>query len=194
MSSRERGKSGALLFFGDMRLLFDSCSKPAGCGPARQSAQLGAKVWPVDDREAFVLRRHVLQLHRALRAKPFEVRPLSDILVLDAIDRLGGELTSASIADELHMQRTNVATYMTRLERDGLVDRIQNVNDGRRSSFTLSEVGRAVLERDRQLGDENLATAANTALSDDESKLLIEAGELMERLAMSILESSRESE
>ena len=148
----------------------------------------------MDDREAFVLRRHVLQLHRALRAKPFEVRTLSDILVLDAIDRLGGELTSASIADELHMQRTNVATYMTRLERDGLVDRIQDVNDGRRSSFALSAVGRAVLERDRQLGDENLATAANAALSDDESKLLVEAGELMERLAMSILESSRESE
>ena len=144
----------------------------------------------MDGREAFELRRRVLQLHRALKLHQFDVRQLSELLVLYAIEESGGVQTSGAIADGLHMQRSNVATYTNRLERDGLLSCIFG-EDRRRRHFALTGAGRAVLEHDRRCRDDKLAQIANDNLSGAELQTLVEASGILSRLGSAIFEEDR---
>ncbi|WP_156515225.1 MarR family winged helix-turn-helix transcriptional regulator [Dietzia timorensis] len=147
----------------------------------------------MDGREAFELRRGVLQLHRALKLHQFDVRHLSELLVLYAIEKSGGVQTSGAIADGLRMQRSNVATYTNRLERDGLLTCIFG-EDRRRRHYSLTDTGRAVLEHDRKLRDDKLAQIANEHLDVAELRTLVEASGILNRLEQAIFEEDRKQE
>lgn len=149
-----------------------------------------ANVCMVDGREAFELRRRVLQLRRALKLHQFDVRHLSELLVLYAIEESGGVQTSGNIADGLHMQRSNVASYTNRLERDGLLTCIFG-EDRRRRNYSLTGAGRAVLEHDRKLRDDKLAQIANEYLDVAELKTLVEASGILSRLEQAIFAEDR---
>ena len=88
------------------------------------------------------------------------------------------------------MQRSNVATYTNRLERDGLLTCIFG-EDRRRRHYSLTDRGRAVLEHDRKLRDDKLAQIANEHLDVAELRTLVEASGILNRLEQAIFEEDR---
>mgnify|MGYP002759754091 FL=1 len=135
----------------------------------------------MDDAQKF--RCQLMSLHRRLRRQHPQERPLNDLLVLGAIDRLGASAAPKAIAADLHMQRTNVATYLGRLERDGLVSRHIDPDDHRRSRIQLTDAGQKVLMQDRGLRDSWLVHTAAAILTEEEIAVLTQSGTLMEKLA-----------
>ncbi len=137
----------------------------------------------VDIDEAQKFRCQLMSLHRRLRRQHPDERPLNDLLVLGAVDRLGEFAAPKAIAVDLLMQHTNVATHLGRLERDGLVSRHTDPGDRRRSRVQLTDVGREVLAQDREIRDMWLVEIITATLADEEVSVLMRSGQLMEKIA-----------
>lgn len=75
--------------------------------------------------------------HMALEAR-------SDFAVLAALDERGA-LSQAEIGRTLGLDRANVNRIVTRLEREGLLERRQDPHDGRRLVLTSTPAGSAHL-------------------------------------------------
>lgn len=75
--------------------------------------------------------------HMALEAR-------SDFAVLAALDELGA-LSQAEIGRSLGLDRANVNRIVTRLEREGLLQRTPDPHDGRRLALTATADGVAHL-------------------------------------------------
>jgi DNA-binding MarR family transcriptional regulator len=75
--------------------------------------------------------------HMALEAR-------SDFAVLAALDELGA-LSQAEIGRSLGLDRANVNRIVTRLEREGLLERTPDPHDGRRLALTVTADGVAHL-------------------------------------------------
>jgi DNA-binding MarR family transcriptional regulator len=68
----------------------------------------------------------------------------SDFAVLAALDELGA-LSQAEIGRSLGLDRANVNRIVTRLEREGLLERTPDPHDGRRLALTVTADGVAHL-------------------------------------------------
>lgn len=97
--------------------------------------------------------------HMALEAR-------SDFAVLAALDELGA-LSQAEIGRSLGLDRANVNRIVTRLEREGLLERTQDPHDGRRLVLTSTTSGAA------HLGD----LERRAARVQDELLVALDAGE-----------------
>jgi DNA-binding MarR family transcriptional regulator len=138
----------------------------------------------VDNDGVHRLRTQVAALHQRIRreAPTVDGLPRPALMVLAAAVRRPG-LTPRDVADELRMTSSNVAASLRELEAFGFVDRGRDPADGRRVLLSPTADGRRVVA---ELFDERetwLGRAVAACLDDDEQRLLLRVGPLLERLA-----------
>ncbi len=131
------------------------------------------------------LRRQIKAFQRRLRRELQGVGELSmtSLQVLGAVERSGGVMTPGRLTEELQMTTSNVAAALRSLEVAGAVRRRRDPADGRRVFVALTDDGRKVVADYRSSGDAWLQHTVEAVLDDGEQRLLLEAGELMQRLA-----------
>ena len=135
-------------------------------------------------RKASILRRQIGALYRRLRQEAqSDTLQFSQLLVLGALERLGGRSTPSSIAASERLRSSNLAALLRDLEATECVTRSPDKDDGRRTIVSLTPHGRQMLHGYRERREQWLAMAMEADLSRDELALLMEAGKLMERLA-----------
>lgn len=101
-----------------------------------------------------------------------------------ALNRLGkeGPVSASGLAAAERMRPQSMATIVAALERQGLVERHSDPDDGRRQLITLTGPGRDRFEGDLQARREWLALAMQDRYTDTERHVIIEALALLERL------------
>ncbi|TGB31628.1 MarR family winged helix-turn-helix transcriptional regulator [Burkholderia thailandensis] len=134
--------------------------------------------------QASRLRGHITALNRRLRREA-QADPVqfSQLVVLGAIDRLGGNVTPSELASAERMRSSNLAALLRELDGAGLIQRHADPADGRRSRVTLTAIGKQMLYGNRAKREEWLVRAMQACLNADERALLAAAGPLLERLA-----------
>ncbi|SMF99334.1 MarR family winged helix-turn-helix transcriptional regulator [Burkholderia singularis] len=132
------------------------------------------------------LRGAVTGLNRRLRreaqnhADPVQ---FSQLLLLGAIDRLGGDVTPSELAAAEQLRSSNLATLLRELEGNGHIERHADPHDGRKTRVSLTANGKRLLYGNRTKREEWLVRAMNECLTADERALLVAASPLLERLA-----------
>jgi DNA-binding MarR family transcriptional regulator len=131
-------------------------------------------------RAAADLREAIGQLIRRLRA---EYRfPLAQASVLARLDREGAQTTSWLAAAE-RVKPQSMARTVSELEAAGLVARRADPGDRRQRLVALTADGREALLESRRRREGWLGQAIATGFTDAEQRVLIEAVELLRRLA-----------
>ncbi|KVD89596.1 MarR family transcriptional regulator [Burkholderia sp. ABCPW 14] len=120
------------------------------------------------------------RLRREAQADPVQ---FSQLVVLGAIDRLGGDVTPSELASAERMRSSNLAALLRELEGGGLIQRHADPDDGRKSRVSLTATGKRMLYGNRAKREEWLVRAMHACLTADERALLAAAGPLLERLA-----------
>jgi len=111
------------------------------------------------------------------------------MLIISAIDRLDDKATPSTIARMEDMRSSQVAAVLRDLEASGLVERHPDGTDRRVTRLVLTAAGHVILTESRHRRDTWLANAIATRLTCEESRLLMQAGQLLERLAVSGVDS-----
>jgi DNA-binding MarR family transcriptional regulator len=139
----------------------------------------------MDEDEARLLRTQLKALRRRLRREMVALGDLSEtsLQVLAAVARSGDGTTPGELTVELHMTTSNVSAALRTLETAGTVTRRPHPDDGRRVVVEVTDAGRDVVAGARRGADAWLVRAVGAELDDDEQRLLLRAGELMQRLA-----------
>lgn len=106
-------------------------------------------------------------------------------MALGAIQRGEGRATPTKIAAELELRSSNLAQVLGEMDRRGLIRRTPDPTDRRRVHLSLTDAGDALVAETRAKRDRWLADAVATCLSPDEQSLLMTAGDLMRRIALS---------
>jgi DNA-binding MarR family transcriptional regulator len=104
---------------------------------------------------------------------------------LARLDRTG-PTTAAELARLERISPQSMGATVAALEERGLVGRVPDPADGRRSILSLSADGRALLQRRRTARSEHLSEALESAFTPAEVKQLQAAAPLIERLAQNI--------
>lgn len=138
------------------------------------------------DEEASLLSARLKALNQRLRRET-QTGDLSRTgwQVLVAIDRAAGPITPGEIAVEARMTSSNVAATLRELADAGLITREKDQLDGRRVLLQVSSAGHERVREYRQTKDAWLRRAIDAELDDAEQHLLIQAGQLIARLAES---------
>jgi DNA-binding MarR family transcriptional regulator len=105
------------------------------------------------------------------------------LLLLGAIDRHGGTATPSVLAANEGMQSSNLAAALRDLEANGWIARTPDAEDRRKVRVGLTDVGRALLYDNRARRERWLAEAMEACLSEEERARLLDAGNLLERIA-----------
>uniref|UniRef100_A0AAU3H743 MarR family transcriptional regulator n=1 Tax=Streptomyces sp. NBC_01401 TaxID=2903854 RepID=A0AAU3H743_9ACTN len=128
------------------------------------------------------LRSLVGRLRRRLR----ELRSAEDIApgLLSVMLRLEreGPTTASDLAAAEKIRTQSMATKLSALDEQGLIERRPHPTDGRRRVIDLTETGRQRVEGDRSARREWLAEALQDRYSDEERTRLREAFALLDRL------------
>jgi DNA-binding MarR family transcriptional regulator len=128
------------------------------------------------------VRRAVMRLARRLRAeRPADALSPNKISVLAHLHR-NGPTTPGRLAAAEHQQPQTLTRVFAELERAGLIVRIPDEHDRRRTVLDLTSAGRDALAADMAVRDTWLA-AAMAELTEVERELLHLVAPLMERLA-----------
>ncbi|AQZ61491.1 Transcriptional regulator, MarR family [[Actinomadura] parvosata subsp. kistnae] len=127
------------------------------------------------------LRAAVLRLARRLRVDR-EQSALSNnkIAVLSHLAR-EGESTPSRISRDERQHPQSLTRVFAELAADGLIERVVDPDDGRRSRLRLTPAGRKAFEEDMALRDRWL-TAALDGFTPDELRLLDDAARLLDRI------------
>ena len=146
-----------------------------------------------DDTPATLILRSVLLLGRRLRAaRPEGPHSLSTIAILATLRRLG-PMPAWRLALEEHLQPQSVTRIIAALERDGLISRMRSKTDRREIKLSITPHGRTVLSEDIGARRAWLEKAMDERLTSQERKALIEASELMLKLAYAHPEGEAQS-
>jgi DNA-binding MarR family transcriptional regulator len=113
--------------------------------------------------------------------EPTEIT-LSELSVLSRLDS-GGSQNAGALADQERISPQAMSAIVTTLEQRGLVTRIADIDDGRRTSLSATAAGRTLLAGRRSLTAQRVAGALRSGLSPKEREQLIAAIPLLERLA-----------
>ncbi len=125
-----------------------------------------------------------MNLSRRLRREALsDDRSWVRVLLLGAIDRAGDAATPSTLARSESMRSSNLAAALRGLEADGLIVRTPDPADRRKVRIGLTRRGRDLLHESIAHGEHWLANAVEQVLTGKERARLIEAGELLERLA-----------
>lgn len=102
-----------------------------------------------------------------------------------ALTRLeqSGPSTAADLARLEQISPQSIGATVARLEERGLINRVPDVEDGRRVRVALTEAGRRALRQRRSARTEQLARVLEADFTDAELKRLMAALPLLERLA-----------
>ncbi|MDQ2896053.1 MAG: MarR family transcriptional regulator [Actinomycetota bacterium] len=138
----------------------------------------------MDDRAVREFRMQMKLLQRRLHRELVSVAGVSRsaVGVLGAVARLPEGVQPRQLADELQMTSSNVAAALRELEAGGLISREKDLADARRVLVFLTDRGNAVVASSRNERDTWLGQAME-ALDEDEQRVLLAAGRLMQRLA-----------
>jgi DNA-binding MarR family transcriptional regulator len=128
------------------------------------------------------VRRGVIRLARRLRAeRPADALSPSRSSVLGLLAQRG-PMSAGALAAADHQQPQSLTRVFADLERDGLISRTRDSQDGRQRVLELTEAGRAMLAHDMARRDAWLDVALG-GLTETERQVLVLAGRLMNRLA-----------
>ncbi|MEZ2223366.1 MarR family winged helix-turn-helix transcriptional regulator [Rhizobium sp. RCC_161_2] len=105
------------------------------------------------------------------------------MLIIGAIDRMGGRVTPSALAASEGMSSAGMAALLRDLESSELVLRTPDTNDRRKIWVTLSPAGQQVLEQSRSRREAWLKSAMSSVLTPDEQAQLLAAGALIEKIA-----------
>jgi DNA-binding MarR family transcriptional regulator len=139
----------------------------------------------VRDEDVREFRAQLRLLHRRLRR---EVQPVAGLSrtamqVLGAIGRLPAGSQPRQVADELLMTSSNVAAALRELEARGVISRQKDPTDARQVRLSVTAHGERLLADFRSERDSWLGRAVEAVLSEDEQRVLLSAGPLLQRLA-----------
>lgn len=109
--------------------------------------------------------------------------PLSQLMLLAALLRLGGTASPTELATVEGLRSSNVAALLRELEKDGLVRREADAGDRRRLHVVITDTGTQAVLANRSRREAWLAEAVAGCLSAEERAQLIAAGALLQRLA-----------
>jgi DNA-binding MarR family transcriptional regulator len=139
----------------------------------------------MQDDEVRQIRRQMRALQRRLRAEAVPVAGVSrtSLRVMSEVARHPAGVAPGGIAVELQMTTSNVATALRELAAAGLVARERQADDARRVRVLLTAAGTAVIDGRRSEKDTWLGRAVDAVLDGEEQRLLVAAGNLMQRLA-----------
>jgi DNA-binding MarR family transcriptional regulator len=127
--------------------------------------------------------RGVLSLGRRLRAAhPDGSISLSATSILATLWRVG-PMPAVQLATEERLQPQSLTRLIAGLERDGLISRTPNEHDRREVLLELTPRGLNVLAADMQTRRQWLEQAMSHSLSDDEREVLLQASQVMLKLA-----------
>jgi DNA-binding MarR family transcriptional regulator len=132
------------------------------------------------------LRVSVARLNRRLRTERGDSDPqvsVGGIAVLALLYR-DGDRTIGQLAAAERVQPPSMTRTVTCLERDGLVERLQNPDDGRQVVIRLSPPGHDALMADRRRRDAWLNNRLRELTADDRA-VLRAAAPILERLSNS---------
>lgn len=127
------------------------------------------------------MRFAVLRLARRLRVgRDQSALSNNKIAVLGHLARRGTSSPSR-ISTEENQRPQSLTRPITELEKAGLIERISDTTDARRSLLKLTADGREAFEADMRLRDERLSRAL-AGLDPDSLRLLVEAARLLDDL------------
>lgn len=136
---------------------------------------------PTPESVAPLVRFAVLRLARRLRVgRDQSALSNNKIAVLGHLARRGTSSPSR-ISTEENQRPQSLTRPITELEKAGLIERISDTTDARRSLLKLTADGREVFEADMRLRDERLSRAL-AGLDPDSLRLLVEAARLLDDL------------
>ena len=136
---------------------------------------------PTPESVAPLVRFAVLRLARRLRVgRDQSALSNNKIAVLGHLARRGTSSPSR-ISTEENQRPQSLTRPITELEKAGLIDRISDTTDARRSLLKLTADGREAFEADMRLRDERLSRAL-AGLDPDSLRLLVEAARLLDDL------------
>ncbi len=135
------------------------------------------------ERAAAHLRIQLMSLVRRLRREsPQSTLSFGQLRLLASIELLDQQATPSALARAENMQSSNLAASLRELEARDLVSRQPDPLDRRKVRLSLTEAGMRELTANRQGRDQWLMAALDT-LSAHERELLLQSGEVMEKLA-----------
>ena len=136
---------------------------------------------PTPESVAPLVRFAVLRLARRLRVgRDQSALSNNKIAVLGHLARRGTSSPSR-ISTEENQRPQSLTRPITELEKAGLIERISDTTDARRSLLKLTADGREAFEADMRLRDERLSRAL-AGLDPDSLGLLVEAARLLDDL------------
>ncbi len=136
---------------------------------------------PTPESVAPLVRFAVLRLARRLRVgRDQSALSNNKIAVLGHLARRGTSRPSR-ISTEENQRPQSLTRPITELEKAGLIERISDTTDARRSLLKLTADGREAFEADMRLRDERLSRAL-AGLDPDSLRLLVEAARLLDDL------------
>jgi DNA-binding MarR family transcriptional regulator len=103
---------------------------------------------PASTETAARLRLAIVRTARRMRQEAGEGLSPSQAAALATIDR-EGPITPSELAAHERVQRPTIARLLSRLEEEGLVTRSPDPSDGRSCLISLTDDGRALLDRMR---------------------------------------------
>lgn len=139
------------------------------------------------EEDVYLLQRDIKRLHRRVQREQPGVEGVSysALQVLVTLERAGRPLHPGELAGELQMTTSNVAAALRSMEADELIVRQPDPEDGRKAQVSLTTKGAQLIVSARRGKHAWLHQAIEALLSDSEQELLLEAGKLMRRLALS---------
>ncbi|MGW3288541.1 MarR family winged helix-turn-helix transcriptional regulator [Streptomyces sp. NPDC001002] len=93
-----------------------------------------------------------------------------------------GAATASALATAEGVRPQSMATTLAALDRQGMIRRTQDPDDGRRQLVTLTDAGRRRVDGDQQAREEWLARALQDRYTEDERRRLLDGLALLERL------------
>lgn len=135
--------------------------------------------------DVYRLQRQMKKFYRRVQREQPAIEGMSStsLHILATLDRSAHPMRPGELAVELDMASSNVAAALRTLEAQHLVERREDPADGRKAFIELTEHGRQTVADIRRSRHAWLQHAINHTLSEKEQRVLLDAGELMERLA-----------
>ena len=139
---------------------------------------------PATHSQTTTLRLQLMALLRRLRRESdSDDMPLSRLMLLGALLRLGGTASPTELGTVEGLRSSNVAALLRGLEKDGLVVRSADAGDRRRLHVVITPTGTQAVLENRSRREAWLSQAMAACLNAEERALLLAAGALLERLA-----------
>jgi DNA-binding MarR family transcriptional regulator len=139
---------------------------------------------PTERDQLGALRLQLMALLRRLRRESDSGDlPLSKLMLLAALLRLGGTASPTELGTAEGLRSSNVAALLRELEQEGMVRREADAGDRRRLHVVITDAGAEAVLANRSRREAWMAEAVGACLSAEERAQLIAVGTLLQRLA-----------